>query len=66
MAEKKRPTDIILRARQIVEEAIGEPLTERHQEPTPEQKPTKEKNAAAVALRANGVRSFIVAFLPHR
>ena len=54
---KKRPTDIILRARQIVEEAIGEPLTEKlAQEPTITQ-PTKEKNAAAVALgRLGGLK----------
>lgn len=50
MAKKKRPTDISLLARQIVEEAIGEPLTETPaQEPTTVQ-PTREKNAAAVAL----------------
>jgi len=54
---KKRPTDIMLRARQIVEEAIGEPLTENPaQEPTTPQ-PTKEKNAAAVALgRLGGLK----------
>jgi hypothetical protein len=55
---KKRPTDINLLARQIVEEAIGEPLTEKApQEPTPEPKPTREKNAAAVALgRLGGLK----------
>lgn len=43
---KKRPTDPNLLARQIVEEAIGEPLT-----------PVKEKNAAAVALgRLGGLK----------
>jgi hypothetical protein len=43
---KKRPTDINLLARQIVEEAIHEPLT-----------PPKEKNAAAVALgRLGGLK----------
>jgi hypothetical protein len=43
---KKRPTDINLLARQIVEEAIKEPLT-----------PVKEKNAAAVALgRLGGLK----------
>jgi hypothetical protein len=54
---KKRPTDIMLRARQIVEEAIGEPLTEKPaQEPTTQQ-PTREKNAAAVALgRLGGLK----------
>jgi hypothetical protein len=57
MAKKKRPTDVILRARQIVEEAIGEPLTEKPaQEPT-EAQPTREKNAAAVALgRLGGLK----------
>jgi hypothetical protein len=57
MAKKKRPTDINLLARQIVEEAIGEPLTENPaQEPTIEP-PTKEKNAAAVALgRLGGLK----------
>ncbi len=45
------------RARQIVEEAIGEPLTENPaQEPTTPQ-PTREKNAAAVALgRLGGLK----------
>ena len=43
---KKRPSDINLLARQIVEEAIHEPLT-----------PPKEKNAAAVALgRLGGLK----------
>jgi len=43
---KKRPTNINLLARQIVEEAIKEPLT-----------PLKEKNAAAVALgRLGGLK----------
>ncbi len=43
---KKRPTDPNLLARQIVEEAIGEPLN-----------PPKEKNAAAVALgRLGGLK----------
>ena len=57
MAKKKRPTDINLLARQIVEEAIGEPLTERPApEPTTPQ-PTREKNAAAVALgRLGGLK----------
>ena len=47
----------MLRARQVIEEAIGEPLTENPaQEPTTPQ-PTKEKNAAAVALgRLGGLR----------
>jgi hypothetical protein len=54
---KKRPTDPMLRARQIIEEAIGEPLTENPaQEPTTPQ-PMKEKNAAAVALgRLGGLK----------
>jgi hypothetical protein len=44
--KKKRPSDINLLARQIVEEAIHEPLT-----------PVKEKNAAAVALgRLGGLK----------
>ena len=43
---KKRPSDINLLARQIVEEAIHEPLN-----------PPKEKNAAAVALgRLGGLK----------
>jgi hypothetical protein len=43
---KKRPSDINLLARQIVEEAIHEPLT-----------PPKEKNPAAVALgRLGGLK----------
>ncbi len=43
---KKRPTDINLLARQIVEEAIREPLN-----------PPKEKNPAAVALgRLGGLK----------
>lgn len=47
----------MLRARQIIEEAIGEPLTENPaQEPTTPQ-PMKEKNAAAVALgRLGGLK----------
>lgn len=57
MAKKKRPTDINLLARQIVEEAIGEPLTEN---PVPEPtiaQPAKEKNLAAVALgRLGGLK----------
>jgi hypothetical protein len=45
----KRPTDPILLARQIVEEAIGEPVVE----PTI----TPEKNPAAVALgRLGGLK----------
>ena len=57
MVKKKRPTDINLRARQIVEEAIGEPLTEKPtQEPTITQ-PAREKNSAAVALgRLGGLK----------
>ena len=57
MAKKKRPTDINLRSRQIVEEAIGEPLTEKPaQEPTTTQ-PAREKNSAAVALgRLGGLK----------
>lgn len=57
MAKKKRPTDISLLARQIVEEAIGEQLTENPaQEPTITQ-PAKEKNPAAVALgRLGGLK----------
>lgn len=44
--KKKRPSDINLLARQIVEEAIHEPLT-----------PPKEKNPAAVALgRLGGLK----------
>jgi hypothetical protein len=44
--KKKRPSDINLLARQIVEEAIKEPLM-----------PVKEKNAAAVALgRLGGLK----------
>jgi hypothetical protein len=54
---KKRLTDIMLRARQIVEEAIGEPLTDKPTEETTEAKPAKEKNAAAVALgRLGGLK----------
>jgi len=47
----------MLRARQIIEEAIGEPLTENPaQEPTTPQ-PEKEKNPAAVALgRLGGLK----------
>lgn len=53
----KRPTDINLLARQIVEEAIGEPLTERPPEEPTEPKPVKEKNPAAVALgRLGGLK----------
>lgn len=44
------------RARQIVEEAIGEPLTDKQQEHI-EARPTREKNAAAVALgRLGGLK----------
>jgi len=44
--KKKRPSDINLLARQIVEEAIHEPLN-----------PPKEKNPAAVALgRLGGLK----------
>jgi hypothetical protein len=52
---KKRPRDINLLARQIVEEAIGEPLSDK---PAEEVKPPeKEKNAAAVALgRLGGLK----------
>ena len=58
MAKKKRPNDINLLARQIVEEATREPLTENPaQEPTKEQPETREKNAAAVALgRLGGLK----------
>ncbi len=57
MAKKKRLTDIDLRSRQIVEETIEEPLTEKPaQEPTTTQ-PTREKNSAAVALgRLGGLK----------
>lgn len=49
---KKRPSDINLLARQIVEEAIGEPI--KPEEPKPQE---KEKNAAAVALgRLGGLK----------
>ncbi|MEK6601372.1 MAG: hypothetical protein AABZ09_05775 [Candidatus Binatota bacterium] len=45
---KKNPTDPILLAREVVEAAIGEPLTT---------KPSKEKNPAAVALgRLGGLK----------
>ena len=54
---KKRPRDINLLARQIVEEAIGEPLTPQTAKPTEEPQPTKEKNQAAVALgRLGGLK----------
>lgn len=54
---KKRPTDINLLARQIVEEAIDEPLTEGPPEELTEPKPVKEKNPAAVALgRLGGLK----------
>ena len=44
---KKNPTDPILLAREVVEAAIGEPLT----------KPSKGKNPAAVALgRLGGLK----------
>lgn len=54
MERKKRPTDSNLLARQIVEEAIGEPLIpEKPKEP----EPIKEKNPAAVALgRLGGLK----------
>lgn len=53
---KKRPTDINLLARQIVEEAIGEPLTPK-EKPVKEKPPQREKNAAAVALgRLGGLK----------
>lgn len=53
---KKRPRDINLLARQIVEEAIGEPLTDKQEETSP-QEPTREKNPAAVALgRLGGLK----------
>jgi hypothetical protein len=57
--EKKRPIDINLLARQIVEEAIGEPLMPQVEQEKPiEPKPSiKEKNAAAVALgRLGGLK----------
>lgn len=56
--KKKRPSDVNLLARQIVEEAIGEPLAEKPAEPTEEPKtPDKEKNPAAVALgRLGGLK----------
>ncbi len=45
---KKNPTDPFLLAREVVEAAIGEPLTT---------KPTKGKNPAAVALgRLGGLK----------
>jgi hypothetical protein len=56
---KKRPSDINLLARQIVEEAIGEPLIETEEpiKEVPPQEPVKEKNAAAVALgRLGGLK----------
>ena len=47
MTKKKRPSDINLLARSIVEEATGEPLT----------KPIKEKNPHAQALgRLGGLK----------
>jgi hypothetical protein len=53
---KKRPTDINLLARQIVEEAIGEPLTPK-EKPVKEKPPQREKNPAAVALgRLGGLK----------
>jgi len=53
---KKRPRDINLLARQIVEEAIGEPLADKQKESQP-QEPIKEKNPAAVALgRLGGLK----------
>ena len=46
--KKKNPTDPALLAHQVVEAAIGEPLTT---------KPSKEKNPAAVALgRLGGLK----------
>jgi hypothetical protein len=40
-----------------MEEAIGEPLTDKHTPEPTEAKPAKEKNAAAVALgRLGGLR----------
>jgi hypothetical protein len=59
--EKKRPTDPNLLARQIVEEAIGEPLIEKplqkYIEEIPRQKSIKDKNPAAVALgRLGGLK----------
>jgi hypothetical protein len=51
---KKRPSDISLLARQIVEEAIGEPLTPPKEISKAEQ---SEKNPAAVALgRLGGLK----------
>lgn len=51
---KKRPTDINLLARQIVEEAIQEPLNPPKKKEKPEQ---PEKNPAAVALgRLGGLK----------
>lgn len=50
MAKKKRPSDVNLLAKMIVDEATQE-------ETPPEPKPTKEKNAAAVALgRLGGLK----------
>jgi hypothetical protein len=47
---KKRPTDINLLARLVVEEAIGDLIIQ-------EKEPPKEKNAAAVALgRLGGLK----------
>jgi hypothetical protein len=48
MAKKKRPLDVNLIAKQIVEEATTEVS------PPPEPKPVKEKNPAAVALGRMG------------
>jgi hypothetical protein len=55
MERKKRPTDSNLLARQIVEEAIGEPLINKPTEEISE--PIREKNPAAVALgRLGGLK----------
>lgn len=56
--KKKRPSDVNLLARQIVEEAIGESLATGEPIPKPaEPKPVKEKNPAAVELgRLGGLK----------
>jgi hypothetical protein len=45
---KKRPRDPSLLARQVVEEAIGEPLVEKHEPETPAKEDTRNPNAVAL------------------
>lgn len=45
---KKRPRDSSLLARQVVEEAIGEPLTEKPEPETPAKKDTRNPHAVAL------------------